>query len=85
MDFLQCLEAPQGASVTDCGQQARELIDSNLRQHGAILLQNLPVIDDEAGAGDFVDALGFNVVKYEPFGGQRKKVSPGVHRPPGSA
>ncbi|KAK9798209.1 hypothetical protein WJX73_006483 [Symbiochloris irregularis] len=72
--FLQCLEAPQGASATNCGQQARELIDSNLGQQGAILLQKLPVVGDEAEAGHFVEALGYNVIKYEPFGGQRKKI-----------
>ncbi|KAK9798497.1 hypothetical protein WJX73_001882 [Symbiochloris irregularis] len=72
--FVQCWEAPKGVSVTECGQQARGLIDRQLKHGGALLLQSLPIVDNQAEAEKFVEALGYRQLKYEPFGFMRRKV-----------
>ena len=72
--FLQVFQAPAGSDPEQCGVEAAKLIRERLPESQALLLQDLPVLDQQACA-TFVDAMDLKHTSYEPFHGKRKKVN----------
>ncbi len=73
-DLVTAFTSVSDMSPLRCGQEARELIDRTLPACGALLLQNLPLANQEKCAA-FVEGMGYGHMSFEPPGTGRMKAS----------